>query len=307
MRLFETEYLYKKASKFEFDERSVALKDNPYVTSLRYYSIAYGGGEYVALGNYYNTSDSSDRTSLISLSNNLSSWTQPTTNPNLDNGLLNCVTYNSNLGQDKFVALGYYGHVSTSSNGNTWTSASQKSDIKNNKIVDCDFMQKPTQEGSVFKGGVFALSENCRIFYGGDSYDSWSSVGTIGSQTETDWVKLTHDDNSCLALSKSGKIGVVSIRLNQTPQYWLTSYTFQALPEDDTIGAWYGLTYANGLYVAISQNGYVAVSADVQNFPEPKKMLSSNYYRCLEFCNGQFIAIGGIGGRNSTGFTIATC
>ena len=195
-------------------------------------------------------------------------WAPVVYNSNLGNNNWNCITY----GQDKFIALGYYGHISTSADGATWTQAVQDSNLSAHMW-----------EGLAYWNGKFVA-----LGYGG--YISTSTDGTtwtaatqnanLGSNS---WEAIAYGNGKFVALGDEGYVSTSTDGIT-----WTTASYVSNLGNN----SWAAIAYGNGKFVALGYGGYISTSANgtTWSVATTNENLNSNRLNNISYGNGKFIA-----------------
>lgn len=231
----------------------------------------------------------------------------------------------------KFVALGYDGYISTSTDGTTWTSIIQNTELGENYWNDL-----------VYNGVSF-------IALGLHGYTSTSTDGitwTTAVQNtnlgDNNWESLTYDGTKFVALGRKGYIStstdgitwteaVQSVELGaNTYLLWRTlvydGTKFVALEQTGYISTstdgitwteavrntnlglrtWWDLVYDGTKFLALSQNGYTSTSTDGITWTEAVRdtNLGSAQWMALTYSGTKFLALAQSGYvSTSSGFT----
>lgn len=175
----------------------------------------------------------------------------------------------------KFVAISQTGYISTSTDGETWTTPVQNSDLGNN-----------TWRGLVYDGTKFvALGSSGWISTSTDG-TTWTTAIQNNNLGSNNWRGLAYGDNKFVAIAQTGYI---STSLNGTD--WDTA------TQNTDVGShnWYRVVYGNNKFVAIGQAGWISTSTDGVNWTTGTQNAKLYYtatsgWYSLTFGNGIFIA-----------------
>lgn len=153
-------------------------------------------------------------------------------------------------GNNKFVALGYNGHISTSGYGTNWTSAIDKIESgSSGSWVSIAY----TSDFVGYGVNYVALGQSGSIAVSAKPAEIWNSYGEIANLGSRNWSAITYGGGRFVALSQTG---YVSFSTNGTD--WRTAVQVENLGSN----FWRAITYGNNKFVAISQ------SKDVSNSPD---------------------------------------
>ena len=220
--------------------------------------LVYGNGKFVAIGSDGYISTSTDGTT----------WTVATQVANLGSGRYwfsieyipwNTQTVASNVisNSGMFVAQGIYGYMSTSTDGTTWTAATQASALNANSRQWTGLHEF---NSALFSFG-FASSKNTAISRVGNSRGvtaNWSTAVEYSDLgLEKTFKGVAHDSEKIVAMERYGYITTSTDSVN-----WSTLTAIDTLANK---GYWQGLAYGNNTYVAVSTDGYVSTSPDIKS------------------------------------------
>ena len=228
--------------------------------SVSWQSVAFDGTKFVALGGSGHISTSTDGVT----------WSTPTQSANLGSNSWLRVTYVSSTvptnsggtlsNKGLFFALGTHGHISTSTDGTTWTAATQPAILKANN--------REWGTLGTLKDTLFVISNGGAITRTGRDLSKWASQN---SSTTTPAENATlasvvscsvaYDGEKLVALERGGSITTSR-----------DSVTWSSLTSVDNFsdkGYWKGLAYGNNTYVAVSTNGYISTSPDIKSSKIP--------------------------------------
>ena len=229
---------------------------------MRDTQVACGNGIYVAV---------SPRSGGISIKRE--TWTPAVQNTNLGNNDWRALTY----GNNKFVALSQYGHISTSTDGTMWTSAVENTDLGSNKWMAIAY------DGTKF----VALGYRGYISTSTDG-TTWTSATRDTNLIFNNWHALAYDGTKFVALDIFGAISTSTDGTTWTP-----------IVESTNLGNhyWYALAYDGTKFVALDLNGYISTSTDGTTWTRAVQNtnLGSNSWRSLAFDGEKFVALGATG------------
>jgi hypothetical protein len=258
-------------------------------SSAAFYSAAYGGGSYVAVGG----------SGAVASSTNGSQWTVT----NLTTQFLNCVAY----GAGKFVAVGDAGTVLTSSNAVNWEDHSPGANIYlqkifwgNSRFVALGYTISPAFNWSlVSTDGVtwsnYFIASNKPtggLAYGGGLFVYPLAIGTNLLSTDgiSWWSQPTGMTNSLYMIGSGGNTFVAfDIRDRTFTSGDGTNWTFSGVnpllrPE--------GLAYGNGFWVAVSRSVNANYSADLVHWTAVANSQTTAFGTC--FGNGSFLTLNSV-------------
>lgn len=211
-------------------------------------SVAYGNGKFVAVSSG----------GYITTSEDGVTWTTPV---QADINAWYSVTY----GNGKFVAVGDSGYTTTSTNGTTWTTRVQVS--------------KSNWYGVTYANGKFVAVSNSGYITTSEDGITWSTRVQIGSST---WRGVTYGNNKFVAVGNSGYITTS------------TDGTTWTTPVQVGTSDWYGVAYGNGKFVAMGYSGYISISEDGTTWATPVQV-GTNHWLSVTYGNDKFVAVGGSG------------
>lgn len=224
------------------------------------------------------------------------------------------------FGNSKFVSIGSFGSISTSTDGVTWTTPTQTISGVNTwaamaydgtKFValsangeiststDGTTWTSPVQNADLglnFWTGL-AWDGTQFVAIGDRGYVSTSADGTTWSTAAYDsdlgnnfWGSLIYDGTQFIALSDYGLISTSS-----DGSTWTTPE--QKLPAISGADTWQGLAYGDHRYIAVSYSGNASMSVDADTWSELESVeaLGAKYWYALGCGNDTFVAISGTG------------
>ena len=184
-------------------------------------------------------------------------------------------------GANKFIALDKTGYISTSSDGDSWSTATQNSNL-----------------GAHNDWSTIVYGNNKFVAINEEGYISTSTDGTTWAQCTdplTDyldsdgyWSDAVYDGTKFIVLSTDGCISTSTDG---------TTWTEPAHVLREGLSDWYGLVYGNSKLVAISKSGYVSSSTNGTDWLSKHKEFpaeyteSGGYWRTLIYDGSKFIAI----------------
>lgn len=193
--------------------------------------------------------------------------------------------YNLTYGNNKYVALSYSGHITTSIDGSTWTPPT---------LIPI-LSHRPGHSGLYlfWTSLTYGLVNNTPTYVALDEYGyiATSTDGTTWNEpirqitTESDKCRsIIYDGEKFIALSFSGGI------------YTSTdTTTWNSLSQTTPLSTdlWFSFTYGNNTYVALGANGYIATSNDCSTWTvSSNSMLGGNYsWKDISYDGTNFIAI----------------
>ena len=196
-------------------------------------------------------------------------WSTPVADANLGNRNWLDLAYGNSL----FVALGYTGYISTSSDGSTWAVSAQDANLGNNRWTSLAY------DGTKF----VALSY---IGYISTSTDgtTWTTAVQNANLGNNYWLGITYGDNKFVAIGRDGHISTSDNGTDWSVAVQLTD-----------LGAktWQKITYGDDRFVAISSLGYTAVSYNGLSWVviDTRNVLGANSaWHDIIFVNGRYIA-----------------
>ena len=182
-----------------------------------------------------------------------------------DNDAWSGVVYGNGL----FVAVGNSGdRIMTSPDGITWTARTAP---ENNGWADV-----------AYGNGIFAAVSSDgtnRVMTSPDGI-TWTARSAASAAT---WVKVIYADGQFVAITDQGITNAV-----MTSPDGIT-WTGHSVP----LGAWFGLTYGNGTYVAVSYNANrVMTSPDGITWTARSAVGDNDLWSGVTYGNGTFVAVG---------------
>lgn len=258
-------------------------------STASFYSSAYGGGSFVAVG----------ASGVIACSTNGSQWTVTNPTPQVLNG----VAY----GAGKFVAVGYGGTVLTSSNAVNWEDHSPGTNIYlqkivwgNSRFVAVGYTISPAFNWSlVSTDGVtwsnYYVASNKPtggLAFGGGLFVYPLALGTnlLSTDGVSWWSQPTGLTNSLYMIGSSGTTLVAfDIRSQTFTSGDGTNWTFRGV---NSLLRPQGLAYGNGYWVAVSVGMHANYSADLVHWIIVTNSQTVASGTC--FGNGSFLTVSGI-------------
>ncbi len=251
-----------------------------------FYSAAYGGGSYVAVGG----------SGAVASSTNGNQWTVT----NLITQVLNGVAY----GAGKFVAVGYGGTVLTSSNAVNWEDHSPGTNIYlqkifwgNSRFVALGYTIAPAFNWSlVSTDGVtwsnYFIASNKPtggLAFGGGLFVYPLAIGTnlLSADGISWWSQPTGMTNSLYMIGSGGNMLVAFDIRNQTfASGDGTNWTFCGV---NSLLRPQGLAYGNGYWVAVGGGMHANYSADLVHWTAVTNSQTVASGSC--FGNGTFLTV----------------
>ena len=189
----------------------------------------------------------------------------------------------------KFIAITNGGYISTSTDGEIWTTPVQTSELGNNSWREITYVGSVS---TVF-GASVALSLTGKIAYSyNQDYTTWYMAEDLGSNS---WYGLAYkrdDSNGEVKFVCLGNTGYLSTSTNLMG--WSTPSQNSNLSSQS---GWRGLIYARGKFIALTLNGYISTSTDGTTWSAPVQNtnLGSHSWNSIVYGNGMFVAIGAAG------------
>ena len=222
------------------------------------------------LGTFTLAVGSCDYKSIIVIPSTAYSWVTSTQVSNLGSRSWYALAYDGS----KFVALGYTGYVSTSTDGTTWTQAIQNTNLGENSWYALAY------DGTKF----VALSTS--------GYISTSTDGTTWTQATQNtnlgshiWRALAYDGIKLIALSSTGFISTSA-----------DGTTWTQATQNTNLGNnyWRVLAYDGTKFVSLSNGGYVSTSLDGTTWTQATQNtnLGENSWQALAYDGSKFVALG---------------
>ena len=241
-----------------------------------WYSIAYDGTKFVALGN----------SGYISTSTDGENWTAAVQNANLGSNNWQSIAYDGT----KFVALGNSGYISTSTDGENWTAAVQNADLGSSNW-----------RALVYNGTKFValgLSGGTSTSTDGENWNTINPNKNLKFNPNY-WYRLAWDGKKFVAVGSYGYISTSTDGIN-----WAFAVQNKNLPINDN---WQSIAYDGTKFVVLSSKGYLSVSNEnseiidmndcVIEFHRPTSYNNYTWYRKYKSGwveqGGQFTAQGG--------------
>ena len=217
----------------------------------------------------------------------LSEWTTQKVGSNS----YKAITYGNNT----FVAVGFNGLISTSSDGTNWTTKKVGSDYlaitygNNTFVAVGNSGQISTSSDGTNWTTKTVGSDYLAITYGNNTFVAVGSNGLISTSSDgTNWTTqtvgsdceaITYGNNTFVAVGFSGQISTSSDGTN-----WTTK----------TVGSDYlAITYGNNTFVAVGSNGLISTSSDGTNWTT--QTVGSTNYQAITYANNMFVAVGSNG------------
>ncbi|MFC3801895.1 DUF4073 domain-containing protein [Cohnella sp. GCM10012308] len=250
-------------------------------------AVAYGGGIYIAVGNG----------GVISRSTDGVNWSKVAPSPTSNS--LTMVKYLNN----KFWAVGVAGTVMSSTDGLTWSVGVYPDVSATNTIIDIDY-----------KDGKYAVGDsNGKVYFSTTGASgSWGS-GTSLAPAQKQINYLSNLNGIWFAIDANGKVykstdGSIWSSFTLSKQVFGAAYgngtyviysqsggsvftstdastwTEVSLPSGAT---WYGMTYGNGAFILVGNNGYILRSTDGTNWTTVDPFVNQAIYN-----NGLYVAVG---------------
>ena len=180
-------------------------------------------------------------------------------------------------GGSVFVALGLFGHVSVSSDGKTWTAATQDTNLGNHGWT-----------GVVYDGTKFvALSSHGYISTSTDGI-TWTAAVQNANLGDNSWNNIAYGNSKFVAL---GHNGYISTSTNGTT--WTTATQNANLGN----GTWEGIVYDGTKFVALRSTGYVSTSTNGTTWTTATQNtnLSNHSWYSIAYDGTRLLALGGTG------------
>lgn len=189
-------------------------------------------------------------------------------------------------GNNKYVALGYSGYISTSTDGITWTTATQNSDLGNNAWKKIVYGSKYVALG--YRGYISTSSNGT----------SWSTARQTLNQYKY-WQCIAYGGNKFVVISTDGYIST-----STNGSDWSDLKYIDNLGGNDIL--WYDIIYnnrQNGFFIAIgyssqfnSSGVYLSTSSDGINWSKPIIIKNiSSIQNNIAFGNYKYIALSSSG------------
>ena len=252
------------------DLRTININDEimAVVGSKTWRSIAYGNGIYVVVGIDGYTAYSTDGENWTRKAVGANSW------------------YAIAFGNGKFVAVGKSRTITTTTDGKTWTTVKQvgTSNVGNWLAIvygDGKFITSSSNGyGAISIDGVnwtnmqiatdytWSLST---IAYGNGRFIASGMSNTYISTDGETWVKCANHVGCNAMTYGAGRF--VSVHIESGAYSTDNGETWIKVPITDGSYNWLGITYANGLFVAGGQNGYITTSIDGATWSQPVQVI----------------------------------
>lgn len=238
------------------------------VGSKTWRSIAYGNGVYVAVGLDGYTAYSTDGENWTIKTVGADSW------------------YGISFGNGKFVTVGKSRKITTTANGKTWTTVKQigTSSVGNWLAIvyaDGKFITSSSNGyGAISIDGVNWTSMKIAadytwslstITYGNGRFIASGMSNTYISTDGETWVKCANHVGCNAMTYGAGRF--VSVHIESGAYSTDNGETWTEVPITGGSYNWLGITYANGLFVAGGQNGYITTSIDGVTWSQPVQVI----------------------------------
>jgi len=174
--------------------------------------------------------------------------------------------YNVAYGNGTFVAIGPGGSAMTSPDAITWTAQT---------IPEANIWQSIAYGNGTFVAG--ANNGTHRIMTSPDGI-TWTSQTTPETDTNDEWVNMSYNNGTFLALTLFGYVETSTDGINWTTKAKLPYVSY-----------WTSLTYGGGIFVAVGNNA-VETSTDGTNWTV-RTAPSSAYWTSLAYGSGTFVAV----------------
>ena len=178
-------------------------------------------------------------------------------------------------GKGKFVAAGTSGYITTSVDGENWTFPLQ---VGNNHWRNI-----------TYGNGMFiAVGNNGYIATSIDG-TNWTTPTKVG---EMSWQAITYGSGRFVAVGGHTATGLLDeysscVATSTDGVNWTAPIQIGRYP-------WFAVTYGNGRYVAVGDVGYITSSMDGVNWTTPDK-IAINSWNGVTYSDGIFVAVGKYG------------
>ena len=175
----------------------------------------------------------------------------------------------------KFIAIGGYGALSTSTDGVTWTASTSTS-----TLVGPSYLWISV----VWDGSKFVAIGNYGYFATSIDGETWSEVGRFSDLSGVYWQEVAYNGSKFIAIAGTGHI---STSTNGT--------TWTAPTEIANLGnhTWRSIIWDGSKFVALSYTGYLSTSIDGTSWTPATEntTLGSRGWSELTYYNSKFIAL----------------
>ena len=221
-------------------------------------------------------------------------------------------------GNNKFVAVGSSGYITTSTDGTTWDTPFQVGSSTwigvtygNNKFVavgssgyiststDGTTWDTPFQVGSSAWRGI-TYANNKFVVVGDSGYVSTSTDGStwttpVQINASVDWYAITYGNNKFVAVGHGGRMSTSTDGTTWGSLFVVGNST------------WYGITYGNNKFVAVGGSGYISTSTDGSTWDTPFLVGTNSWYG-ITYANNKFVIANNAGyiSTSTNGSTWAT-
>ena len=177
-------------------------------------------------------------------------------------------------GNNKFVAIGDGGYISTSTDGITWTTPAKNSNLGNYNWKGITYGNNKFV--AIGDGGYISTSTD------GVTWTTPVKNSNLGSNA---WTGIAYGNNKFVALGMGGYISTSTDGVTWTDAVYnpyISSFS------------WRDITYGNNKFVALGYNGYISTSTDGVTWTSAtyNSNLGSNKWRGIAYGNNKFIALG---------------
>ena len=234
------------------------------VGDIRWNSIAYGNGKYVAVG-------VKDNTSWSTTSIDGTTWSTP-----VQVGTFTCrgVTY----GNGKFVSVGSDGYITTSTDGTTWSTPVQVRKLSNgNEILNLTWYSVTYGNNKFVAVGMAGLSGYATTSTDGTT---WSTLEEVSNRRYS----VTYGNSKFVAVGYAGRITTSRDGVTWSTPVQVGTFT------------WYGVSYGNNKFVAVGSSGYVTTSTDGVTWSTPQQTIDITWNGITyKYKNKEFVIVGNDG------------
>lgn len=253
-----------------------------------------GDSKFVAI----NSASEGEGARAISMSNDGINWetnyTLPVANPWSP---VSSICY----GQNKYILMCWNGTLSTSTDGITWTTPTQDTDLASGASNWWKIRYDSTNDRFI------ALSNSGQISRSADG-STWEDSQSQTSIGESGFVDFAINSGNIVAINNNGYVylsatGVVSQDANLASVVGLVGENYNY---------WQSIAFDGTQYIALSDCGYISTSTDGTNWSVPvlEDKLYANWgndsWTQLAFGNNAFVAIAGYTGKISLLFEKST-